>query len=181
MPGDLNGHLWIPIEAALEVFQSKTKDLTALAERSRQGVRGDLLLALQDGDEKRTIAVIEFKNRGHVEHGRESFLNARIQKESDAKADGTLLDNNARVLSQQATVYARTYETEYVAIFDWDALFLWRFNELNQNSPGVGMPQAHFAGTSGMGCYCENPKTMPAVLLGFLLQALKSAGAQAKN
>jgi hypothetical protein len=103
--------------------------------------------------------------RGHAR------LYTEIKEESDAKTGVTLLKSNARVLSQQATVYTRTYGTEYVAIFDWDALFLWRFNNLNQQPPSAkaGVPQGHFAGTSGMDCYWDSPKTVPAVLLGSLL------------
>lgn len=173
-------HLWNPIEIALDAFQGTTGDLRSLTERTRDKARGDLLLALKGGDAQQTVAVIEFKNRGHVKGGRAGFLKARIQQESDADNGAmTLLRSNAKVLSQQATVYADTYRTEYVAIFDWDALFLWRFDRLPDKKIDVDGPA--FAGNSGQGLYCDDAKVIPTVLLGFLLRALESAGVQPKS
>ena len=43
----------------------------------------------------------------------------------------TRLDGNAVNVSKQAAAYAVRARTPYVALFDWDHLFLYKFSELD--------------------------------------------------
>jgi hypothetical protein len=92
-----------------------------------------------------TIAVLELKHRGTLQiaeferaatppAGLDSLvMNAPSNNDTD---DRTFFSGNSLLLAKQAASYAISYETPYVALFDWDCMFLFKFNQKTSNYCG---------------------------------------------
>ncbi|POS70773.1 hypothetical protein DHEL01_v210831 [Diaporthe helianthi] len=59
------------------------------------------------------------------------------------------MDNNATCLSKQAAAYSTRFGTRYVALFDWDTLFLWNFAGKDFKRGARAGPQAYLYGHDG--------------------------------
>lgn len=87
----------------------------------------------------KVVVVIEYKNRGYI--SRSEFEQGRMRDSSYANRSNILdtikrvqkkgyesaMENNAMCLTKQAAAYSSKWKTRYVALFDWDNLFLWHF------------------------------------------------------
>jgi hypothetical protein len=139
-----------------------------------EGVRCDVLITIDN----QVVAVLEYKNRGHL--ARDQFLQAGLNKYSEPyKANvlaaiqegrnrqwGSALGHNAMVITKQVAAYAAKYSTRYVALFDWDSLFLWNFAAMTIH----GVRQATH-GEWAYGTWVEDRAQFRMVLLGFFLKA----------
>ncbi|KAI1481565.1 hypothetical protein F4774DRAFT_407873 [Daldinia eschscholtzii] len=130
----------------------------------------DVVFTARHKDGKETaVMCLELKNRGHVFHAEEQFKNAAVDKLEEAKLETRMqLADNALVLSKQATVYANDYETPFVAVFDYDAIFFWRFDNLPADRV-----KDRTAGTYGAGWFSKDGTEITRMLLGFAIEALK--------
>ena len=125
-----------------------------------------------------TVAVLELKRRGVLR--RDDFESAKADAanreakieesyanmlSNDADAEATNFEGNAFWLSKQAAAYAIEQETQFVGLFDWDSMFLFRFGEFNPGEEGVG--------ESAYGTWVEdrNPTFFRKALFGFLVAA----------
>ena len=78
----------------------------------------------------------------------------------------TLLTDNAIVISKQAKKYHNTVGVNDVAVFDWNAMFLFDFRGVNEDP-------AHPVFTKGLFVQEGQGVTFRLLLLGFLLRALE--------
>ena len=138
-----------PINQALNAkYKGK---LTCLSENVQGGVRCDVTWKWYN-DQTRTydtIAVLEVKRRGVLlwddfraaqtdAAGRHTKMEEAYSNacEGGGRFVATALRNNAVYLSSQASAYALRQHTKFVALFDWDSLFLFQLNEMGKKFVG---------------------------------------------
>jgi len=137
-----------PINLALNAKYRDTP-IYCLAENFREGIRCDITWKYQNGENLDTIAVLELKRRGVLlwkefacaqsdARNREDKMQEAYKNVGDDIMATTLLTGNAMTLSKQAAAYAIRQKTQFVALFDWDSMFLFQFCKLDlaQKEPG---------------------------------------------
>jgi hypothetical protein len=157
----------------------------------RGKVRSDIVFFRQSGTTMQPMAVLEFKNRGILDHHpdlwnktltaqRTSGALLTPQVLASAKFGGNLdyvvanapdnaahemtyFDGNPLILVKQAAAYAIGHRTRYVALFDWNTLILIHFNKLDLASK--------YCGDSIRTTIIRNQAEMRLALLGFLEMA----------
>lgn len=163
--------LWL-LHPVLKALQALFPHVECAAEVTIGDCRCDVLISIKG----ETIAVLEYKNRGNIE--RRDFFNGmiddfspnnkrEIQETIDEALKNTIhrshMGNNAACLTKQAMAYATKWETRYVALFDWDQLFLWDFAAMDF---GPMRPGAWAFGT-----WVEKRRNFRSAMLGFILFA----------
>lgn len=165
--------LWF-LHPVVKALQAIYPSATCRAEVALEGVRCDVLITIDNQD----VAVLEYKNRGHLV--RDQFLQAGLNKYSEPyKANvlaaiqqgqsrqwGSALGHNAMVITKQAAAYATKFSTRFVALFDWDSLFLWNFAAM-----AIHGVQLATHGDWAYGTWVEDRAQFRMALLGFLLKA----------
>jgi hypothetical protein len=146
-----------------------------------KGGRTDIIWMHQadNANELKPIAILELKNTKvlHLSDFQPAYCPTQT-KELDRnkietafeKTSKTHLIGNAVWLSKQAIKYSKECSTKHVAIFDWDAMFIFDFSAMNE-----GADHPKFA----RGTIFEERTSQPGVtfrllLLGFLVRAMKS-------
>ena len=151
--------------------------LCAAEDRADGQLRCDLTWKYRTGNGWHYIAVLELKNRGVL--NKQHFLIARAdpnnsqQKVAAAQNRGgrSWLVLNALAVSKQAAAYALDRHTRYVALFDWDSLFLYEFRQADSRTNGVGnVAWGTWVDSNAQGI------TFRKVLLGWLYAACMAAG-----
>ena len=107
-------------------------------------LRCDVVWKIWRDGEWSIIAILELKKRGVLSLG--DFIHARVNykdipyhiQRALREPSSTFLKGNAVTLSQQAAAYAWKRNTKYVALFDWNSLFLYSFAGLDAKSETVG-------------------------------------------
>ena len=172
-------YLLHPINQALNVrFGSRI--ICAAEDRGDGKLRSDLIWRYWTGRQFINIAVLELKNRGMLvrEHWLSALANtwdveARIMRAYDQDEEKTLLKSNAIPLSKQAAAYALQRQVRFVALFDWNAMFLYKYHAMDPDLPADGV------GDCASGTWLEtdtNPTSYRSVLFGWLLEACEDAG-----
>lgn len=163
--------LWL-LHPVIKALQMVFPNVECAAEVTIGDCRCDALVTIAGYH----IAVIEYKARGNIYHG--DFHAGMIPDCSvknrpnihDAIAKGkagtvlqSCMGHNATCLTKQAMAYATKWETRYVALFDWDHLFLWNF---------AGMDFEPARPTSwAFGTWVGSRRNYRSALLGFILEA----------
>jgi len=130
--------------------------------------RCDITYSRAQGPDWIPFAVIEIKRQGAIRGheftaSRTSDANHSFhQALNDPNSRGSLFNGNSYFLMQQASHYAVNENTQFVALFDWDTLFLNRFSNL---SPAVDV------GDWSYGTLIRGRAQMRRALLGFLEKA----------
>lgn len=128
--------LWLlhPVVIALQA-EFNSQPVECHAEVTIDDCRCDALVKING----KVVVVIEYKNRGYI--SRTEFEQGRMRDGSYANRSNILdtikrvqrkgyesaMENNATCLTKQAAAYSSKWKTRYVALFDWDNLFLWHF------------------------------------------------------
>ena len=136
-------------------------------------LRCDLVWKYRDGMEWKVLAIMEMKNRGMM--AKDDFYAGLVTQANCAAmiaraAGDTLLDVDANNLSQQAAAYACRWDTPYVALFDWNSLFLYCFSNLRAREGTIG------DWAYGTWVQEQQGTTFRKALLGFLVSACKAKG-----
>ena len=161
-----------PINEALNACSPR--QIFCRSESKQQGGgRCDVLWQYFDEQEGAwvVIAVLELKNRGmlHWNDLRNALRDTSTYAEGVNKAvdaeDFTLFGDNMVKISKQAAAYAWQTGTPFVAVLDWDSLFMFQFNDVDDEQQSVG------DWTWGTWVVEEDSITFRKALLGFLLQA----------
>ncbi|KAB5566789.1 hypothetical protein GE09DRAFT_746693 [Coniochaeta sp. 2T2.1] len=181
--------LWFlhPVMKAMQVI---VPGASCSAEVVEPGVRCDVLVTVNG----QNIAVLEYKNRGYV--SKNEFMQACVPEYGERNAAQivdrltkgfttdktewkTHLTGSSIILSKQAAAYATRFGTKYVALFDWDSLFLWYFAAMQITA----IRQASH-GLWAYGSWVEKRDRFRMALLGFFLRAYrerKARGSQYGN
>lgn len=125
-----------------------------------------------------TIAVLEFKNTRVLHPGDFWPAMASDPDSARAKRDGAMFhDNktyfvrNACWISKQAKKYFRTTGAPDVAIFDWSAMFIFDFSQMNEDVPYPALARGMwFSEANGQS---HQGRTFRTVLLRFIDRALR--------
>lgn len=179
--------LWL-LHPVIKALQALHPEVQCAAEVTIDDCRCDALISI-DG---RSVAVIEYKNRGNIRWN--DFASGLIKDYSkqnrleiiDKIAKGRVTDeksymqHNAVCLTKQAAAYATKWKVRYVALFDWDHMFLWNFAGMNfQSSQSSGSSRGS-GGASGVvpghadwafGTYVRERLDYRSTLLGFVIEA----------
>ena len=151
----------------------------AAEDRGSGNLRCDLIWRIKDNSGRtKNIAVLELKNRGILL--RHEFMCARTDRANSSnkiarawqEPNQTFLRGNARLVSKQAAAYALERRTRFVAIFDWDSLFLYEFAAIDPGSWDTVGSWAYGTWVD----YDARPTNFRMVLLGWLFAACKQAG-----
>lgn len=162
------------IHPVLATLQALIPGSSIRREPTLPGVRCDGLFSVGS----RHTAVIEFKRAGTLE--RDDFQPAcsmsRGMRRKPRISDGTLLGGNAIAITKQAVAYAWSYKTRYVAICDWDAMFLWKFPRIDMSAQKI---RDATQGNEDLayGTWVENRDDFRLALLGFLVNAYQDPDA----
>lgn len=120
------------------------------------------------------IAVLELKNRGVLNW---SDVSVALQDENTCEEAieaafedpaRTLFQNSMVPISKQAAHYAWSTGTHFVAVFDWDSLFMFRYKNVDFGTRSVG------DWTYGTWVQEDGITTFRKALLGFLLEACEA-------
>lgn len=182
--------LWV-LHPVIKALQAEFPRAECAAEVTLGDCRCDALITI-DGD---AMVVLEYKNRGYIM--RPEFYTGCITDPSPANrtaidqqifigqntADNSLISHNAAVLTKQAAAYATKWQTRYVALFDWDGLFLWNFAgmrfgpapKLGRGAPAAAVPALAPDGHAewAYGTWVADREDYRAALLGFVLHAYR--------
>ncbi|KAL2128677.1 hypothetical protein VTI74DRAFT_8851 [Chaetomium olivicolor] len=183
-------YLLHPVHQALDALPTVHGTIRVQAEVQSNRLRTDLTYykSTAASGTYRPFAVIEFKRRGilnpsdflhavkAINNSNQTTRDASINKHvNDAKAttgQNTFFVNNSLKGLKQISAYAMNNRTQYCALFDWDALVLVRFLEVDPTKTVADCQRA------GIGRYCEmtyipnrDSHLMRPALLGFLQQA----------
>jgi hypothetical protein len=175
--------LWLlhPVIIALQ-SQFEKQQVQCHAEVTIDDCRCDALIKI-DGE---VMVVLEYKNRGYIKPA--EFAAGRVWDFSTPNR-GAIVDtinmivgtkqesalaNNAKCLTKQAAAYASKFGTRFVALFDWDNLFLWHFagKDFRTGRPSK-LPHTAFDGHArwAYGTPVESRKHYRKALLGFIMDA----------
>ncbi len=179
-------YLLHPINFALRSLS--IEQLFCLSEMS-QGptARTDIAWTFQDKwNNRRTLAVLEFKNTYMLR--KDEFYSGKADMSAEVGAKGSpvalindvkatpddgnsWLGSGARTLSRQMMKYSRRARTDFVAIFDWKALFIYDFSTMDEKNYQLAR------GT----WFVEDPLasqtvTFRTLLMGMLIEALRRRG-----
>ncbi|KAF2763307.1 hypothetical protein EJ05DRAFT_33719 [Pseudovirgaria hyperparasitica] len=180
-------YLTNPINKALEKIFNQTISFHAEHVENSDGesVRADLVWKYSDPQTKKStiVAVLELKKRGVMQYSQWQ----QSQTSNDARSigrrmeqiraqdrsqnpSGTLLFSHSRTLSKQAAAYGVRFGTKYVALYDYNDLFLYYFNALSAG--GVG----DIASGTYIGTEQAPDVTQRKALLGWLVRACAEKG-----
>ena len=168
--------LWF-LHPVIKAMQAIVPGAKCAAEVVDIGVRCDVLITVNGSN----VAVLEYKNRGYL--SRNDFMRAYVADSTERNAreviskttagfeidqDGwrTQLGGNSVILTKQAAAYATRFGTKYIALFDWDSLFLWDFAGMKIYGKGAAKQ-----GDWAYGTWVEGRDRFRVVLLGFFLRA----------
>ncbi|KAF2789066.1 hypothetical protein K505DRAFT_254126 [Melanomma pulvis-pyrius CBS 109.77] len=121
-------------------------------------------------EKEQTIAILEYKRRGFLQRrdfqGAFTSSNVGLGEKLSRAANDPLLKDNAFVSSKQAAAYAIDTQTPFVAIFDWDTMVLFEFNNLKDDN----------VGEVAFGTWVDENgrETFRKVLLGWVLKACQA-------
>lgn len=120
-----------------------------------------------DSGKQVTIAVLELKNTKIIHQ--KDFAPALIAEATSVEDSGeeTCLEDNAVWLAKQSKKYSDNLETPDVAVFDWDAMFVFDFN-----GPEKRIAYGTWFSESDQKGHPDPNFTFRSVLLGFLVQAM---------
>jgi hypothetical protein len=144
--------------------------------KQQSGGRCDVVWQAWDSasEDWTVIAVLELKNRGVLDW---SDCSGALQNQSNyaqaiqaawATTENTLFENNMIPIAKQAAHYAWSTGTHYVAVFDWDSLFMFRYERADFESKSIG------DWTYGTWVQEDGVATFRKALLGFLLEAYEA-------
>lgn len=180
--------LWL-LHPVIKALQAEFPDAVCAAEVTIGDCRCDALISIG----RKPIAVIEYKSRGNLTQL--DFEQGCIQDPTEANAQNindalkdvenaekqSAMAMNATCLTKQAAAYSLKWKTRYVALFDWDSLFLWNFAGTNFEAPligrgGAGRPTGASKGVAGhakwaYGTWVHDRAHYRSALLGFVLEA----------
>jgi hypothetical protein len=171
-------HVTHPINLALNAKYQKT--IYCFSEIVKEGARCDITWKYKIGEDFDTIAVLALKRRGVLgwngfecaksdAANRETKVRDAYDNMEDARHTvATTFRENALWLSRQAAAYAIQQKTQFVGLFDWDSMFLFRFGELKLDEQIVG--------DSAYGTWVEDkaPTYFRKTLFGFLVAACEA-------
>lgn len=177
--------LWLlhPVVIALQ-SQFDKESVGCYAEVTIDDCRCDALIKI-NGE---VIVVMEYKNRGYIKKA-EFFQGRRdgsvanrsnilddINSLKDDDDRESAMTNNAECLTKQAVAYSSKFKTRFVALFDWDALFLWHFAGKDFRTGGLTSRSNGLYGNDGhakwaYGTLVERRQDYRAALLGFIMEA----------
>ncbi|KAJ9152257.1 hypothetical protein NKR19_g4616 [Coniochaeta hoffmannii] len=165
------------LHPVIKAMQAVIPGTSCSAEVVETGVRCDVLITVSNVP----VAVLEYKNRGYLarrdftagcvadstERNKPEIIN-RLALAGKRGKPGflTTLDGNSVILTKQAGAYATRFLTKYVAIFDWDSLFLWYFAGMK-----IVDSNKSVHGDWAYGTWVERRDMFRIVLLGFFLKA----------
>jgi hypothetical protein len=165
------------LHPVMKAMQAVVPGASCAAEVVETGVRCDVLITVSNV----TVAVLEYKNRGYLarrdfaagciadssERNKAEIVNALIAAAKRGRPGFlTRLDGNAIILTKQAGAYATRFLTKYVALFDWDSLFLWYFAGMK-----IVDRRNSVHGDWAYGTWVERRDMFRIALLGFFLKA----------
>jgi hypothetical protein len=184
-------YLLHPVNMALSFRAPRTYKCSSeyISNTARRGnVRSDIVFFRQNGTAMQPMAVLEFKNRGILDHHPDSWNktltaqratgalltpqvlasakfggaidNVVANAPDNAAHEMTYFDGNPLILVKQAAAYAISYKTKYVALFDWNTLILIHFNSLDI--------AGNYCGDGIHTTIIRNQAEMRLALLGFL-------------
>lgn len=171
-------YLLHPVNVAATRLISNGRLYCTSEQSSTGGIRTDIRWVYQSSQGQTTnVAVLELKNT-RVLHWSDYSSAQTTQQNARAKVvaaysrppDYTHLIRNAIPISQQAIKYSLGGTVPDVAVFDWNALFVWNFAGMDEsgNNPtlakGIWFSEANAQASQGA--------TFRTVLLGFLVRAL---------
>lgn len=171
--------------AATAALIKKNGRLECRQERTVGTTRPDTTWVYVDSNNnEKTIAILEYKNTSILR--RSDFNQAGVSTSVEAidmmkwlsKANkDTKLEHNARSVSKQARNYSQKGGTPDVAVFDWKSMVVYDFSIVSETleSPSPTL-LTWFSETGTNYVDSGNMKTFRALLLGFLLRALKRHG-----
>jgi hypothetical protein len=116
------------------------------------------------------FAVLDFKRPSTIDLDEimQACINPlHLRRELARLASASAFENKSEIILRQAVHYAHTYNTPYVAFFDWDTLFLIVLADQDEEEM-IG----------GEYCYVtvvQDKRLMRRALLGFLARAMESS------
>ncbi|KAK3983855.1 hypothetical protein QBC44DRAFT_353984 [Cladorrhinum sp. PSN332] len=170
-------YLLHPVNQALSLWTGN--GVFCQSEATANGIRGDITYYRGT----RAFAVVEFKKRGVIKPAEFTAAIKTItaatteatlvsQANNRANPENTFFDGDSTILIKQASSYAINHRTRYVALFNWDALVLCHFSQLD---PAKSQQTLII---DGIGNYCDievipftQSHRMRVSLLGFLAEA----------
>lgn len=176
--------LWL-LHPVIKALQAEFPNVQCAAEVTLEDCRCDALISIGG----QPIAVLEYKNRGnlkklefdagkivnHTQANRQEILH-HLAKGADSKNKSNMA-HNAVCLTKQAAAYAIKWETRFVALFDWDGLFLWHFGGMNLEPPLPGRGNSSRGrnghATWAWGTWVDSRAEYRRALLGFVMAALR--------
>lgn len=179
--------LWL-LHPVIKALQAQFPTVQCAAEVTIDDCRCDALISI-DG---KSVAVIEYKNRGNIrwndfasglvkDYSKNNRL-AILDKISKGRVtdEKSFMQHNAVCLTKQAAAYATKWKVRYVALFDWDHMFLWNFAGMNFQPSLSSAPSRGSGGSAGQvsghadwafGTYVRERRDYRSTLLGFVMEA----------
>lgn len=161
------------IESILDIeYGDRIRISSEKSEKDEEGhIQIDLVFHQPETQE--IIAVLEYKRRGFLRRIDFSSAFASTDVEREKKLSKAvrkpLLQNNGLIFSKQAAAYATDSQTRFVALFDWDTMAVFDFNN----------PSDDNVGEVAFGTWVEEnggQATFRKVLLGWVLKACQEKG-----
>lgn len=178
--------LWL-LHPVIKALQAQFANVACATEVTIGDCRCDALISI--GNEP--IAVVEYKSRGNIrwndfapglikDYSKSNRLEIRRRiRAGQDKPEESEMEHNAVCLTKQAAAYATNWQVRYVALFDWDEMFLWNFAGLHfQSSRSVSAAPGRARTTQppghaewAFGTSVQNRRDYRSTLLGFVLEA----------
>jgi len=149
-----------------------------IPEEKKMSLRYDLVFKTKTG---KIIAIIESKRRGQIRRGdfdnaiipfedmdKPSKVSAKIQEAREIRGGKNLLLANGLSFTKQVSAYAASGSCEYVALFNWEHLILFRFIDVNIQKRSVGKRAFITWVDEGNGDFIRK------ALLGWMIEAFAS-------
>jgi hypothetical protein len=173
--------LWLlhPIVIALQKSFTK-QQVGCYAEVTIDDCRCDALIKIGG----LVVAVIEYKNRGYIK--RAEFEKGRMRDPSYANRGNILdtitrakkqgyesaMENDAMCLTKQAAAYSTKWKTRFVALFDWDNMFLWHFagKDFQAKCKPSDLVASDGHAKWAYGTHVEDRRDFRKALLGFIIE-----------
>lgn len=183
-----------PVNQVFAAHPDTAGNVTCLAEAPSSGLRADVTYyrnPITPAKEKRAFAVVEFKRRQLIEWtefeaaekvpagNSEPTVQRRNELSRRAMGrnhDNTYYEKYSCKLMKQAAAYAISQRTKYVALFNWDALVLVRFQAMPLTDTNNRLRSVEEVKADGVGEWCQTTtitqtQFMRPALLGFLNEA----------
>lgn len=161
-------YLLHPVNVALAAIFPR-RSIYCSAELASNGTRPDVVY--MDGNT--LVAVLEFKNTGIIVPAQFEVAGLRgtstmedINRKCDTRSGNTFFEDNSWVLLKQMANYRNNRQTDYIAIFDWNHLFIAVFTPQSEN-----FVHGTFVHREGNG-----ERYLRRALLGWLIEAFQNTG-----